>query len=153
MPANLRRWWTESTLMLHWENRTPLNGWTYPIVPVTREFQRDFVNAFRVFLARYRQVHYDFNRDLDVYAWWPIAPLVRVAYWWRYGTALRWSIERWLNRRVADKREWETYNFALLGHWRPLRAWTWRRTRYTITREFGGVHDLTCVRVTRTTPL
>lgn len=71
----------------------------------------------------------DYDSEQDVYAWFFLAPFAALAYWWRYGTPLRWSVERWMQRRVADKPEGACYNFALLGHWRNWRRWTWRRTR------------------------
>jgi hypothetical protein len=133
MRANLRRWWTPTEPVfphpIHWWLQEPVSGWQFTLVPVLREMLKYIPQFARVALPKHRRVHHDFDRDLYVYAWWPIAPLARVAYWWRYGTPLRWSIERWMNRRVADKREGWCYNFALLGHWRPLRAWTWRRIR------------------------
>lgn len=140
MGVNLRRWWTPTAPLVLENWREPCSGWRYPLVPVTRNLCEDAPVRLSWFLREYDRVHHDFDRDLYVYAWWPIAPLARVAYWWLRGTPLRWSIERWLNRRVADKRESEVYNFALLGFWRPLRAWTWRKTfprQRWITASFG----------------
>ena len=106
----------------------PWRGWRFPLVDVACEMEDD-CPQFRRWNRFHVRVHYSFDRDVAVYAWWPLAPVAWVAYWWTSRTLLRWSVERWMQRRIADKPEGEYYNFALLGCWRNWRRWTWKRTR------------------------
>lgn len=131
--ASIHAWWHEPPTF-RWG--TPLAeqfeglGARKPHILVTRTFQEDFPyieHALRD-IGGYENVHHDFDRDCFVWVWIPFAPFVRTWYWWRYRTSLRWSIERWMNRRIADKPEGECFNFALLGFWRHPRRWSWRRT-------------------------
>lgn len=102
--------------------RSPWRGWRAPLVYVACD-RLHHTSWFANRLRWHRRVHHDFDRDLYVYAWWPIAPFAKFAYWW---SARRWCVERALRHRILDGREgsylWE-YTV------RPLRAWTWRKTR------------------------
>ena len=103
------------------------SGWRWPLVPVTRELIDDYPVRLNAYFAAYRRVYYDFDYDYFVYAWWPIAPVAKLLYWWRRGTRWRYSAERWLNHRVIDVPEG---NYLSNWHLRPLQAWTRHRTLY-----------------------
>lgn len=135
MLDSVRAWWCEPPTF-RWgvspSEQFDGLGARKPHILVSKSFQEDFPyvkHALRD-ISGYECVYHDFDRDAFVWVWLPFAPFARAWYWWRYRTPLRWSVERWLNRRVADKREGDCYNFALLGHWRPLHAWTFKRTSY-----------------------
>lgn len=99
---------------------------TLPWFEVSRELRRNMVPAFQP-AWWYAEAYYDFNCYVYLYALAPIAPFVRAWLTWRH-CALRFSIERALKRRIIDKPEgeaWTNWSWKV----RPLRKWSWRRTK------------------------
>jgi hypothetical protein len=123
---NISRWWTESTPVLI-SKYAVLSGWRYPLVPVTGKLVHNVPMFFALMLRYHRFVHEDFDREVFIFAWWPIAPIARVCYWWKH-SRWRFCVEHWMRGRVMDKPEGEAYT-AWTWRMRPLRAWTWRKTR------------------------
>lgn len=102
--------------------------WRKPRLEVTRELLADSNRRVARYLyeAYYYEVHRNFDRESYVFVWAPLALPARLAYWWRYETSWRCCIERAMRGRIADVAEGD-----YLTNWRlrPLRRWTWRRTR------------------------
>ena len=127
---SLSRWWTLSDVTVEDWLRCGDNKWhgrRFPLIAITEELLRD-----SPFMKRYNawhiKVHHDFDRELHIFAWWPIAPLAKLCYWWRYRTKWRYCIEHAMHGRIADKPEGEMWT-SWTWRFRVPSRWTWHRTR------------------------
>lgn len=122
-----------SSAEAHASLASPIFAFRHPVFPATREAVKHSPIGDAILAGRqYREAWFDFEREVYWYAWWPIAPIARAWGWWFYGKGqyIRFSLERFLGRRVIDKAKGENWTNWAAWEIRPVWAWTWNRTDY-----------------------
>lgn len=101
----------------------------HPVFPATRAaVQHSPIGPAIADGGHYAVVPHDHDREVQWFAWNPVAPFIRLWFWWTQGTWVRFAIERALRGRVIDKPEgerWTDWTWKI----RPLSKWTRHRTR------------------------